>query len=445
MDIQIEDIDSCNKKITFDIPHQDYQEKVRNYYKTLSRQVKIPGFRKGKVPQSILEKQFGPEVKREVLSQLIQEGVSHAIQEKGLQAVSPPHLLEVQAEEGTDIHVSARVEVLPEFEVQTIDDLEVTMKVPEVTDEEVDQVVETFRERAGKNVQVTDRPAQKDDLLKIDFKGTLEGKPFEGGEAQDYVIQLGQGHLIEDFDKVFYGMQPGEEKDVRVAIPENYFNKTIAGKEVDFHIRLKGIQVKDLPERNDEFARTFDPEKKYENLEDMKRKIRQDLEDYERTQARKGARKELADKLVEANPLNVPEGLIQEQIKFMIEQEKRKTGSSQAGAPTGEESGAEPSPQETERLRPQAVKILQQELLVDQLARDLNIEVTPQELEQELNHFIQLLGGGDPEKMKKEWQQSGVLARLQSRMRREKTLNTLLDRVRLREETVDRNQLIQDN
>ena len=333
MDIKIEDIDSCNKKIQFDIPHQDYQDKVTHYYKSLSREVKVPGFRKGKVPQSLLEKQFGPQVKREVLTQLINDKVTEAIQNNGIRAVSQPNLLEVQAEEGTDISVSASVEVLPDFEIADYSGIEVEMKIPKVTEAEVDQVVESYRNQNAKNHAITDRPSQDNDLVKIDFTGTLDGQPFDGGQAQDYVVHLGQKQLIEDLEKHLHGMNIGEEKQVRVKIPEDYFNKAIAGKEVDFSITLKGIQVKEMPELTDAFAQSLETDRKFESVADMKAKIREDLESNEKKQARKQAQKDLTEKLLDSNPLTLPEGLVQEQIRFMAAESKKKQAQAAGGAP----------------------------------------------------------------------------------------------------------------
>jgi trigger factor len=450
MTIEIEDIDSCNKKIKFDIPFKEYQGKIKNYYKTLGRDVKVPGFRKGKVPQSLLEKQFGPQVKQEVLTQLISDHVMAAIQEKGLRAVSQPSLLEVHAEEGTDINVSASVEVLPEFELADYSNIELNVKVAQVTDEEVDQVLEGYRSNKAQSIQVTDRVSQKDDYVKIDFTGSMDGKPFEGGEAKDYVIQLGTKQLIEDLEKNLYGLTLNETKDVKVQVPDDYFNKVIAGKEVDFSITLKGIQVKELPEFNDEFAQTVDPDRKYESLADMKAKIREDLETHEKNQARKGAQKQLAEKITELHSINLPEGLIQEQIKFMVADEEKKKNPGKTAKHDhdhghDEEKGSQVSPEDQEKFREPALKILQQELVTDKLAVTLKVEVSQQELDAEVNNFMKMLGGGDIEKIKKEWEKSGVLAKLHNRMRKEKTLEAALKQVKVHEEMVDRKELIADN
>ena len=453
MKIEIEDVDSCNKKIKFVVPHQDYKKEVDKYYQKLGRQVKVPGFRKGKVPASLLEKQFGPDVKKEVLSNLISDRLNQAIAEKELRAIGQPHLLEVNAEEGTDISVSASLEVLPTVDIQDYSGMEMEMKVPRITDEEVDQTIETFRQRKAKTIEITDRPVEENDLIKVDFTSKMGDQPFEGGTAQDQAIRVGSGQLIEGLDKGMVGMTIGETREIQVKVPEDYQGKEIAGKDVDFNVTLKGIQVQELPELNDDFARELDTEKKYESLEDMKAKVRVELESYERDEAKKSAKKILADKLAEQNPVELPEGLIKEQVKFMSEQANKKQGQ-EAAHDHGHDHNhdhdhnheEEVSPELIEKYKEPAVKALREELILDQLSRDLELEVTPEELDQELQNMAQLLGGGgNLQQMKKEWEKNGVLARLHSRMKRDKTLNSALEKVTLKEVMVDRKDLITDN
>jgi trigger factor len=451
MEIEIEDVDSCNKKIKFVVPHQDYKKEVDKYYQKLGRQVKVPGFRKGKVPASLLEKQFGQDVKKEVLSNLISDRLNQAIAEKELRAIGQPHLLEVNAEEGTDISVSASLEVLPSVDIQDYSGMEMEMKVPRITDEEVDQTIEAFRQRKAKTIEITDRPVQEKDLIKVDFTSKMGDQPFEGGTAQDQAIRVGSGQLIEGLDKGMVGMTIGENREIQVQVPKDYQDKAIAGKDVDFNVTLKGIQVQELPELNDAFARELDAEKKYESLADMKAKTRIELEDYERNEAKKAVKKMLADKLAEQNPVELPEGLIKEQVKFMSDQANKKQGKEVQhdhghDHDHDHEHEEEVTPEQVEQYKEPAIKALREELILDQLSRDLELEVTPEELDQELQNMAQLLGGGgNLQQMKKEWEKNGVLARLHSRMKRDKTLNSALEKVTLKEVMVDRKDLIADN
>ena len=445
MKIEIEDVDSCNKKIKFEIPHEEYDAKLKQYYQKLGREVKVPGFRKGKVPIAMLEKQFGPDVKKEVLSSLISDQLNNAIVEKDLRAVGQPHLLDVSAEDGTDISVSASIEVLPTLELKDFSGIELEMKMPRITDEDISQTIESIRQRKAKNIDVTDRPAQEKDLLKVDFTSKIGDEPFEGGVAKDQIIQAGGGQLIEGLDKGMIGMEIGETRDIRVKVPEDYQNKEVAGKDVDFQIVLKGIQEQKLPVLDDTFAKAIE-DKDFDGMADMKQKVRTELGEFERKEALKAIKKQLTEKISEQNELDLPEGLVKEQVKFMVEQAK-KTQEKAGGQKHDHDHdhGTEVTPELLAQYREPAMKALQEELILDQLSRDLESQVSEEELEKEVQNMSQLLGGGNLQQIKREWEKNGVLARLHSRMKRDKTLDAALEKVTIKEEIVDRKDLITDN
>jgi trigger factor len=445
MNIEIEDIDSCKKKIKFDIAYKDYQIEVKNSYLKLAQQVKIPGFRSGKAPMAILEKRFGPNVKKEVMTQLISETLAQVIEKKGLRSVSPPQLLEVEAEEGTDINVSASVEIVPEFEIADYSKIETPLKIEKVTEEDVNQAINYQREHQGKKVQVTDRPVQDKDFIKLDFKGTLDKETFEGGEGKDHVVQIGSDYLLKDMGDQLIGMSVGETKDISVKIPESYSaNKSIAGKDVMFHVSVKGIQKNQLPELNDDFAKNVEPKNKFDSMEDMKQKIRSELESHARGNAQRETKELVIKKIVEMNPIEVPESLVEEQIKHMVIQAMKKKSQDQAQTESSEDEINITESHKTEH-KENAINLLQQELLLDQLATSLSIKVDENELNAEVNNMARMLGETDAHKIKKEWAKSGVLARLQSRIKRDKTLDSLLKAVQTKEEFVDRKDNIDNN
>ena len=445
MKCEVEEIDACNRKLKIEIPLGDYQSKLKAYYQKLGREVKIPGFRPGKVPASMLEKRFGPEVKQEVLTQIVSDSINQGIQDNKLRAMGEPSVVEIQAEEGTDISVIANVEVLPPIDVKDYQDLEVHLKVPKITDEDVDRMIEAYRQQKAKTVQVTGRASQKDDLIKIDFDCSVDGKTIESGAAKDYIIQIGAKNLVEGFDEEVTGMQLEEERTFQLAMPRDHPNAAIAGNDVEFKVLLKGIQIKELPEVNDEFAQTADRKNVYNNVEEMREGIRNSLMDFERSQAKKTARKDLEEKLGAANPINVPEKLVQEQIAFMVNKEKQVDSGQPVDPGAADAKTAETvTPEEEKKHREGALKILQQELVIGQLSDDMEIEVSDEELNRELANFVQILGG-DLKKLKKEWARSGALLRLHSRIGREKTLDQLIDRVKVTEEMVDRDKLKVNN
>ncbi len=446
MNTKIEDIDSCKKKIKFDIAFKDYQAKVQSSYLTLARQVKVPGFRPGKAPMSMLEKRFGSNVKKEVMTQLVSERLAEVIEEKGFRSVSPPKILEVEAEEGTDISVSASVEIVPDFKINDYSKVEIPIEITRVTDEDVNQAINYQRERQGTKVQVLDRPVEDKDFVKLDFNGTLNGEAFEGGKGSDHIVQIGSEYLLKDMGNQLIGMSVDEEKDIPVQIPENYSsNKSIAGKEVIFHVSLKGIQKNQLPELNDDFAKNIDPKDKFASLEDMKLKIRSQLEEHARGDAHREAKKIVAKKITEMNPIEVPEGLVEEQIKHMVVQALKKEQQAKNQTESINEEEIHVTDSQKKEHRKNAIQLLQQELVLDQLASNLNINIDESELNAEVNNMVRMLGETNAHKMKKQWEQNGVLARLQSRIKRDKTLDAVMKEVQIKEEVVDRKEDIDNN
>ena len=446
MNTKIEDIDSCKKKIKFDIAYKDYQAKVQSSYLTLARQVKVPGFRPGKAPMSMLEKRFGPNVKKEVMTQLVSERLAEVIEEKGFRSVSPPKILEVEAEEGTDISVSASVEIVPDFKINDYSKVEIPIEITRVTDEDVNQAINYQRERQGTKVQVLDRPVEDKDFVKLDFNGTLNGEAFEGGQGSGHIVQIGSEYLLKDMGNQLIGMSVDEEKDIPVQIPENYSsNKSIAGKEVIFHVSLKGIQKNQLPELNDDFAKNIEPKDKFASLEDMKLQIRSQLEEHARGDAHREAKKIVTKKITEMNPIEVPEGLVEEQIKHMVVQALKKEQQAKNQTESINEEEIHVTDSQNKEHRENAIQLLQQELVLDQLASNLNINIDESELNAEVNNMVRMLGETNAHKMKKQWEQNGVLARLQSRIKRDKTLDAVMKEVQIKEEVVDRKEDIDNN
>jgi trigger factor len=445
MKCEVEEIDACNRKLKIEIPLGDYQSKLKAYYQKLGREVKVPGFRPGKVPASIMEKRFGPEVKQEVLTQMVSDSISQGIQDNKLRAMGDPSIVEINAEEGTDITVTANVEVLPPIEINDYKDLEVSLKIPKITDEDVEKMIDAYRQQKAKSVQVTDRASQKDDLINIDFDCSVDGQPIKEGSAKDYIIQIGAKNLVEGFDEQVIDMKLDDERTFQLPMPKDHPNAAIAGKEVEFKVLLKGIQIKELPELDDEFSQTADPKKVYNNIEEMRQGIRDDLLAFERTQAKKASRKEMEEKLGEANPINIPEKLVKEQIAFMVNKEKQAaTGNPVDPEAENARTADTITLEEEKKHRGGAIKILQQELVIGQLSDDFNTEVSEEDLNREMTSFAQMMGS-NLKKLKKEWSESGAMLRLHSRMRREKTLDQLIDRVKVTEEMVDRSELEVNN
>lgn len=452
MDIEIEDIDNCNKKIKVKIAQEDYRQQCLLAYASLSKDAKFPGFRKGKIPLSMLEKKFGVEVKKEVLSQLISEKITEAIKEKQLKALSAPSVLEVHGDEGKDISVTATIEVIPEIELKDYKSIEVEMKINKVTDEDVDRMIEYYRLQNAKDIPVKDRFVEKGDYIKIDYHGLVNGKPFDGSTSKDYTLQVGGGNLVDGFDEQMIGVQFGEEKNFQLPISDKHPNKQIAGKKVDFRVQVMSIFTKELPELNDEFAKVAIPGRDFETLNDMKLAFKNKMEEEERAHAKKAGKEQFAAKLAELNPVDIPEKLVQEQIQFMVARELQAAEKMNPSA-QGQDSKSDEGPREEVMITPEhekkyrerSVRLLQQEFVVSKLAEKLEIEVTEAEISREISGFAKMMGRNNPKRMKNEMEKSGALLRLESRMRRDKTFDRIWSEIQIKEEFVDREKIIADN
>lgn len=443
MKVEIENVDSCNKKIKLCIPYDQYKKRVDAYLRQVGKEAKIPGFRKGKIPLSMLEKRVGPEAKKEVLNQLVSECLFQAIDDNGIKAAGMPSIQEVQANEGSDITVSASVEAFPEFTVKDYSGIELEMKIVKVSEEDVDRVVELYRNRAAKSVPVTDRPAQDKDFLEIDYRGTIDGKPFPGSEGKDKILEIGAKQFIEGFEENLVGLEVGTTRNIQLQIPDSHPSAEIAGKTADFQVTLKSLETREPPELNDEFARRANPEKKFENLADMRGKLREMLEAEEKRAAQKTAKRQLSEQLAETNPVDIPGALVHEQIHIMADRLKRQVR--QAGQPGLAEESHSLTAEEEETYRAPAIKLLRQELVIGKLTEDLQVEVSDHEFNQEVQRLLDMAGGANPKKTRQDWQKSGVFDRVRARMARDKTLELLLEKIKVKEVMVDREKVIADN
>jgi len=262
-----------------------------------ARTSRSPGSGKARFRFPCWRKKFGVEVKKEALSQLINESLTTAIRDNSIKAIGPPTLLEIHGDEGQDIKVTASVEVIPEIELKDHSGIEISVSIVKVIDEDVEQALEEYRERNARSITIKDRFVQKGDYIKIDYRGLVNGKPFEGSVGKEYILHVGGWNLVDGFDDQMIGMQFGDEKDFQLPISASHPNKQIAGEKIDFHVQLMSVFIKELPEANDEFAKIAHPGRPYDNLKAMKLAIRDSLEEKARRNANKLGKELLAFKL----------------------------------------------------------------------------------------------------------------------------------------------------
>lgn len=319
MDIAVENVSELSRKVTITLPADYVNKELVKSYKKLKKDVKLKGFRRGKIPQAVLEKHFGEQVRAEVGEQLVQETYFDAIEEEGIDAVVHPEIKEVDfGDDGTFTYV-AMVDVKPEIELTNYKGLEIEAPVTEVTDEEIDEEIESLRrEKAVLKSAEDDHGIEEDDIALVDFQGFHEGKAMSQVHNEDYSVDVGTKRLGEEFEEKLLGMKKGETTLYEIDFPPEYPNPILAGKTVEFKVDVKEVKIRIKPELDDEFAKDIDVD--HQTLDDLRAAIASDLKAKKEKAVEGDLDDRIMHKLIELNPFEVPERLVAYEIQEMIKQ-----------------------------------------------------------------------------------------------------------------------------
>lgn len=317
MHVSVESAGNLERKMTVQLPAERIGDEVEKRLRALGRRVKVHGFRPGKVPFKVIKQRFGGEVYQEVVGELLQSSFREAALQEKLQPAGSPQIELTSGEQDGPLEYVATFEVYPELTLAPVADLKVTCPTAEVEESDVDKMIETLRKQRTEWLDV-DRPAADGDRVTIDFKGFLGDEPFEGGEAQDHAVVLGQGRMIADFERQLAGVSAGDEKSLDVVFPEDYHAKDLAGKTTRFDIKVKSVAEARLPEIDQAFVSAFgiaggdEGALRKEVRANMERELRQALKERSKTR--------VMDALHDANEVPVPGVLVRAEIGRMREQ-----------------------------------------------------------------------------------------------------------------------------
>jgi len=319
MDIAVENISELTRKVTVTLPAKDVRKALDKSYKKLKKDVKLKGFRRGKIPIAVLEKNFGEQVQGEVGEKLVQETYFDAIEEKGIDAVVHPEISEVDfPDDGTFVYV-AMVDVKPVFELTEYKGLEIEKPVTEVRDAEVDGEIETLRRnQAALRSAADDHGIEMDDIAIVDFQGFHNGKAMKEVHNEDYSVDVGTKRLGEEFEEKLLGMKKGETTLYEIDFPGDYPNPILAGKAVEFKVDVKDVKERVKPELDDEFAKDID--EAHETLDDLRKAITAELKQKKEVALEGDLDDRIMHKLIELNQFEIPERLVAYEIQEMIKQ-----------------------------------------------------------------------------------------------------------------------------
>lgn len=316
MQISVESTSELSRKMTVRVPEDKIQEKMEARFSTLARQVKLDGFRPGKVPQRLVKKMFAGQVRSEVIGDLIQASFFDALRETALRPAGAPHIAQQQTEEGHGLEYTASFEVYPEIRPNSIEQLEVRRPISEVTDADLDVMVQFLREQR-KSWSIVDRKAQEGDRVTISFKGSAEGERLPDGEVEEFPLVIGSKIMIPGFEERLIGAEAGGHLNFALDFPAEYRTAELAGKSAEFDVDILKVEAPDLPEVDAEFAKAFGIENG--DVEAFRADVRKNMERELRQAVHGRLKNAVMDALYENNPIPVPLSLVDQEIDRMME------------------------------------------------------------------------------------------------------------------------------
>ncbi len=415
-------IEGCKHELEITVPEDEIARETERVVANIQKKVKIPGFRPGKTPASIIRTRFGGEVRQDVLENLVPKYFQKRIQEEDLNVVSVPNIKDVHFHEGEPMRFKAEFEVAPVIELKDHRGVTVHYHEPEVTPEDVDKRIEEIRDRKAQFVNIDPRPAADGDYAVISLD-SLEG--VEPPIHQDEMTMLvGDADKLPEFSETLRGMSPEEEKEFEINYPEDYAQHELAGKEVKFRARLKTLQVKELPELNDEFAKDLGD---FLTLDQLREAVRTSIAREREFEAQQKAKEEIIDKLIESHDFPVPQTYVERQIESEAEEQFRRA--------TGKDIDIKRLKEniDWERLREglqaKALRDVKASLLVDRVAEVENVHATQDEVDKEVQKFARQTR--EPvAAARKKLEKSGAIGRIAHRIRAEKAISLLFEHAR---------------
>jgi trigger factor len=414
---------SCRRELELEIPAEDVSKATERVAKELARVARVPGFRPGKAPVSLIKRRFADDIKGEVLQSLVPERVEKAVAEQKLNPVSQPQVDKLDFNEGQPLKFRAVFEVLPEFELGTYKGLEIEMPAMDVTEEDVNKSLEETRERAAAFAPVEGRAVENGDFAQLKLVGT----PEDGGEpiqADSVLCHVGAEETMQPFNESLRGANIGDHKEFDVEYPADYPDEKLAGKKFHYAADVTGIKTKKLPELNDEFAKDVSDAA---TLEELRTKIRESLV-HQRDHRQKDLQRErVIAELVKLHDFPVPESLVESQMDVRLERMVRSLA----------QQGVDPRAVNLDwsalrgRQQERAKDDVKAELIIDRIASTEKIDVTDEEVEHELQHLASH-SGESVEAIRARLTKQGALDRMKAKLRSDKTLDWLAQNANVR-------------
>jgi trigger factor len=367
MQVSVESTGPLEKRLKVEVPEEKIATEVQNRLQSMTKTTRIKGFRQGKVPLKVIQKQYGTRVRQEVIGEVMQNSLYEAITQENLQPATRPELEDFDTEQTEGLVFTAKIEVLPEITISPVEELKIDKPVCNVSDDDVDKMIEIVRKQHRKP-EAVEREAVEDDSLVINFIGRIDGEAFEGGTAKDFSLELGAKRFIEGFEDGLIGARAGDKRVLKLKFPEEYGNKALAGKDTEFEVDVKTVNELVLPELDSELFATLGVTEG--GLEEFRAEVSKNMKRESEQATLTRVKESVMEKLFQANKMDLPVSLVANevtQLKTQYMSTLQQQGLSESDIPMGDDS----------MFKEQAEKRVTLQLLVADIIKTNGIKVDP--------------------------------------------------------------------
>lgn len=427
MSMKVEKTENTNElKLTFNIPAEVFDEGMKKVYSKTAKYFNIPGFRKGKAPMKLVEKTYGSEIFYEdTFNEIVPEIFEKEVKEQNLEIVSKPNIDIVEIGKGKELVFTAVVQVKPEVKLGKYKGVAVEKIEYKVTDEDIQKELEQMANRNSRLISIEDEPVAEKDIAVIDFEGFVDGVPFEGGKAEKHELEIGSKTFIPGFEDQVVGMKIGEEKDINVKFPEEYFSKELAGKDATFKVKLHEIKRKELPELDDEFAKDVS---EFDTIKELKDSIKEKLEEENANKAKYETEDKAIQAVCDATEIDIPSGMIETEIDNMVKDIETRLSYQGLDMKSYLQMIGKTEADMRKEFEEQAKKQVKSRLVLEAVVEAEKLEASIDEIEEKVSEMAKNYGKEAEELMKNEQ----LVNYIKDSMKAEKAVKFIVDNAKIK-------------
>ena len=427
MSMKVEKTENTNElKLTFNIPAEVFDEGMKKVYSKTAKYFNIPGFRKGKAPMAMIEKTYGSEIFYEdTFNEIVPEIFEKEVKEQNLEIVSKPDIDIKEIGKGKELVFTAIVQVKPEVKLGKYKGVAVEKVEYKVTDEDIQKELEQMANRNSRLISIEDEPVAEKDIAVIDFEGFVDGVPFEGGKAEKHELEIGSKTFIPGFEDQVIGMKIGEEKDINVKFPDEYFSKELAGKDATFKVKLHEIKRKELPELDDEFAKDVS---EFDTIEELKNSIKEKLEAENTNKAKYETEEKAIQAVCDATEIEIPSGMIETEIDNMVKDIETRLSYQGLDMKSYLQMIGKTEADMRSEFKEQAEKQVKSRLVLEAVVEAEKLEASIDEIEEKVKEMATNYGKEADELMKNEQ----LINYIKDSMKAEKAVKFVVDNAKIK-------------